>query len=104
MTTRRTGFWMRAMIVLLAAFGHFAHLPTATADEPKVGNSDPRQHPLSVDDRAKLRKQWDDDLADVSKKLDATPDSVSLLSKRGDVHFFRGEFAKSVRDYEPWSK
>lgn len=104
MTTLRTGFWVRTMIVLLAALGQFAHTPPVAADEPKVEGGDLRQHPLTVDDRAKLRKQWDDDLADVSKKLDATPDSVSLLSKRGDVLFFRGEFAKSVRDYERMSE
>ena len=48
--------------------------------------------------------EWDDDLTDVSKKLEATPDSQSLLSKRGDLLFFRGEFAKSVRDYERMSE
>ena len=104
MTTRRIIFFVRAMIVLLASLGQIAHTPPVIADEPKVGSDDPRQHPLSVDDRAKLRKQWDDDLADVSKQLDAKPDSLSLFSKRGDVLFFRGEFAKSVRDYERMSE
>ncbi len=104
MTSLRTGFWVRTMIVLLGALGPIAHTPPVTADEPKVESGDPRQHPLTADDRAKLRKQWDDELADVSKKLEATPDSVPLLSKRGDVLFFRGEFAKSVRDYERMSE
>ena len=104
MKTRRTVFWVRDAIILLASLGQLAHTPAVTADEPKVDSSDARQHPLSADDQAKLRKQWADDLADLSKNLDAMPDSVSLLSKRGDLHFFRGEFAKSVRDYERMSE
>lgn len=104
MTTHWTVFGVRATFVLLAAFGQLAHTPAITADEPKVDGSDQRQHPLSAEDQAKLRKQWDDDLADMSKKLETTPDNVSLLSKRGDVFFFRGEFAKSVRDYERMSE
>ncbi len=74
------------------------------AEESKQTDNDPRRHPLADDDRAKLRKQWDEDLADVTKKLEAKPDSVGLISKRGDLHFFRGEFAKSVRDYERMSE
>ena len=77
---------------------------TARADETKLADNDPRRHPLSDDERTKLRKQWDDELADVSKKLDAKPDQLSLISKRGDLHFFRGEFTKSVRDYERMSE
>ncbi len=97
MTTRRASFFVRGMIVLVAVVGPLAIASRMTADEPQ-------QHPLTAEDRETLRKQWDDDLAAVSKKLDAKPDDVPLLSKRGDLHFFRGEFAQSVRDYERMSE
>lgn len=97
MTTDRTSFFVRGIIVLLAVAGVLAISSRTTADEPL-------QHPLTTEDRESLRKQWDDDLAGVSKKLDSKPDDLSQLSKRGDLHFFRGEFAKSVRDYERMSE
>lgn len=73
---------------------------TARAGEPQSAEKDPHGHPLRDDDRAKLQKQWDDQVADYSKQLEAKPDNLSLISKRGDAHFFRGDFTKSVRDYE----
>ncbi|TXT35280.1 MAG: TPR domain protein [Planctomycetota bacterium] len=69
-----------------------------------AADKDSQKHPLSDDDRATLRKQWDEGLAEVTKKLDAKPDDLAALSKRGDLCFFRGEFAKSVRDYERMSE
>ena len=69
-----------------------------------AADDDPKKHPLSDDDRAKLRKEWDEGLADITKKLDAKPDDLGALSKRGDLFFFRGDFAKSVRDYERMSE
>lgn len=69
-----------------------------------AADADPQKHPLSDDDRAMLRKQWDEGLAEVTKKLDAKPDDLGTLSKRGDLLFFRGDFAKSVRDYERMSE
>ena len=99
------GRWLLALSFLLGLSmsgdpkGH-----TARADEPQLADNDSRWHPLSDDDRTKLRKQWDDELADVLEKLAAKPDGLSLISKRGDLHFFRGEFTKAVRDYERMSE
>ncbi len=93
MATRRTSFFVRGMTVLLAALGLLVVTSLMTAD-------DPWQHPLSASDREEMRKQWDDEIASLSKEVDANPDIGALVSKRGDQLFFRGEFAKSVRDYE----
>lgn len=93
MATRRTSFFVRGMIVLLAAIGLLAVTSLMTAD-------DPWQHPLSASDQEEMRKQWDDEIASLSKEIDANPEIGALVSKRGDLLFFRGEFAKSVRDYE----
>lgn len=73
---------------------------SAWAEDPKTADNAVQRHPLSDIERAKLRQQWDAALADVSRKLDAKPDDIAALSKRGDLHFFRGEFAQAVRDYE----
>lgn len=70
----------------------------------RAADNDPQKHPLDDEDRANLRRQWDEGLADVTKKLVAKPDDLAALSKRGDLHFFRSEFAKSVRDYERMSE
>lgn len=94
---RRTSFFMRGLIVLLAGLGLLGVTSLMTAD-------DPRQHPLSAEDRETLRKEWETDLAGASKALEKNPDDVSQLAKRGDLYFFRGEFAKSVRDYERMSE
>lgn len=97
MAARRPRFFMRSLIVLLVGLGLLAVTSLMTAN-------DPRQHPLSAEDRATLRKEWETDLAGLSKELEKKPDDLALLSKRGDLHFFRGEFAKSVRDYERMSE
>lgn len=104
MTTLQWHSSVRCTIVLLATFGHCLPMPTVTAEDQQADKVESRQHPLAADDRAKLQKQWTDELADVSQKLETKPESVSLLSKRGDLLFFRGEFAKSVRDYERMSE
>lgn len=88
-------FGKRVSLVVLALL--VATLP-ASADD------DLRKHPLSDDDRAMLRRQWDEGLAEVTKKLDAKSDDLGAISKRGDLHFFRGDFAKSVSDYERMSE
>lgn len=94
-------------MMIRSVFG-FASLLTVvlatTLHSASRADDDLRKHPLSDEDRANLRKQWDEGLADVARKLEAKPDSLAALSKRGDLHFFRGEFAKSVRDYERMSE
>ena len=47
-----------------------------------------------------LKQQWDDGITELSKGLDAKPDDVSALSKRGDWYFFRGDFQAALRDYQ----
>lgn len=70
-----------------------------SGDEPTKAVSSPQQ-PLSDDERKKFQKQWDDGIAELTKKLEAKSDDLASLSKRGDLHFFRGDFKDSVRDYE----
>ena len=69
-----------------------------------AADDDSQKHPLSDEDRAMLRQQWDEGLVEITKKLEAKPDDLAAVSKRGDLHFFSGEFAKSVRDYERMSE
>lgn len=97
MTCRRTSFFVCGMIALLTVVTQLAFTSRMAADEPQ-------SHPLTAEDREALRKQWDEDLAVVSKRIEVKADDVPLLSKRGDLHFFRGEFAQSVRDYERMSE
>lgn len=93
MATRRTSFFIRGLILLLAVVGLLAVTSLMTAD-------DPWQHPLSAGDRAEMRKQWESDIAGVSKEIKENPEIGAIVAKRGDWFFFSGEFAKSVRDYE----
>lgn len=97
MATRRTSLLIRGTIVLLAGLGLLAVTSLMTAD-------DPWQHPLGASDRADMRKQWDDEIAALTKEVDANPEIAALVSKRGDAYFFRGDFAKSVQDYERMSE
>lgn len=69
-----------------------------------AADNDALKHPLSDGERANLKQTWDEQLAEISKKLEAEPENVALLSRRGDVFFFRGEFANAVRDYERMSE
>ena len=55
----------------------------AFASASNAADDDLKKHPLSDDDRAKLGKQWDEGLAEVTKNLDAKPDDLGALSKRG---------------------
>ena len=36
----------------------------------------------------------------MSRQIKGDEKNVALYSRRGDVHFFRGEFREAVRDYE----
>ena len=72
----------------------------AAADEPSARKEQESAHPLSGAERARLKQQWDDGITELSKTLDAKPDDVSALSKRGDWYFFRGDFKSALRDYQ----
>lgn len=39
------------------------------------------------------------DLERCSRRLETNPEDYQALSKRGDCHFFRGDFARAVADY-----
>ena len=50
--------------------------------------------------RAPMLAKFFDDLKSCDAALVATPDSVPLLSRRGDCHLFLGHFAEAVADFE----
>ena len=50
--------------------------------------------------RAPMLASFETELRTVNAALVASPDSVPLLSKRGDCHVFLGRFAEAVADYE----
>ena len=87
-------------IALLVAFATFV----LCVNKSVTAEDGLQKHPLSEEDRATLRQQWDESLLAITKKLESKPDDLAAVSKRGDLHFFRGEFTKSVRDYERMSE
>ena len=94
---------MRFVPVLLVTFGLIGPqvvdrpIPLL-ADEPKA--TDVGKHPLTDDERAELKKSWDDSINELTRKLEKKPDDLAALSKRGDAYFFRGNFSKSLGDYQ----
>jgi tetratricopeptide (TPR) repeat protein len=49
---------------------------------------------------AEMLAGFERDLKTYDAALAKTPDSIALLSRRGDRHLFLGEFAKAVADFE----
>ena len=65
------------------------------------GQSCPDGHPLTLKDRQELTAGLQRAAEELTQKLlKKSSDRVSVLSQRGDVWFFLGEFSKSVADYE----
>ena len=92
---------MRGLCLLwLSLVVQFASAMPLHADETPATPAEIRRHPLPDEERSQLKQKWDDAIAELSKTLEAQPDDIPSLSKRGDFFFFRGDFAKSVRDYE----
>src|ERR1700730_10748497 len=52
------------------------------------------------DERDKLNKRFDDQIAQFTEQIEKSPKTVELYSQRGDARFFRGKFAEAVADYE----
>jgi tetratricopeptide (TPR) repeat protein len=50
--------------------------------------------------RAPMMEQFTDELKDLDAALASSPDSIRLLSQRGDCHLFLGHFAQAVADFE----
>ncbi len=90
---------MRVCQILLILSAVALAVPT-DADETSVKSIAVREHPLSLDERNTLQKHFDVGIAEQTKKLDATPNDLQALSKRGDWHFFRGDFSKALSDYQ----
>jgi lipoprotein NlpI len=59
--------------------------------------ADPGQWP---EWRAPMLEKFTDDLKELDASLASSPDSIPLLSQRGDRHLFLGQFAKAVADFE----
>lgn len=60
-----------------------------------------RKHPISSEDRQKLTESLRKNAEVLSGKLlEGDSPQVRLLSQRGDVLFFLGDFKKAVADYE----
>ena len=46
------------------------------------------------------RERWAARLETLTRQIDADPRSLRLVSERGDLHFFLGDFSSAVRDYD----
>jgi len=60
----------------------------------------PAKHPLSEEARKMMNSGWEKQLKELTAQIKQQPDRVGLYSRRADVHFYLGQFDKSVTDYE----
>lgn len=95
---RRT--FVQSLTLGALSFGLFESSLFALAEDRPGKLATVREHPLSADERKQLQQSWDVGLQEQTKRLIAKPDDLQALSKRGDLHFFRGDFIDSLRDYE----
>lgn len=56
--------------------------------------------PLTDAGRAALHQEFDAAMARLDSQIEKNPKLVDLYSRRGDLRFFRGQFAEAVSDYE----
>ncbi len=86
---RVRGFGQRRLVVatLLCLFA----LPSLVCGD---------DHPLTADERTKLTAKLDQQIAELTTRIEEDGKKVDLFSRRGDANFFRGRFAESVADYE----
>jgi tetratricopeptide (TPR) repeat protein len=68
----------------------FAWAITALADEP----------PLPVEARAKMLREFTEQIRKLDAAIAEAPGAVILYSQRGDAHLFLGHFAEAVADFE----
>ena len=69
----------------------------AFAADPLV---DKTEDVLSDAGRQKLHARFDAAVGKLTADIERSPKTVELYSRRGDLHFFRGQFTAAVRDYE----
>jgi lipoprotein NlpI len=68
----------------------FAWAITALADEP----------PLPVEARAKMLREFTEQIRKLDAAIAEAPGAVNLYSRRGDAHLLLGHFAEAVADFE----
>ncbi|MFN0051171.1 MAG: tetratricopeptide repeat protein [Planctomycetales bacterium] len=87
-----------SLVALLAwhGAGEVPNFPIATVCSAAEDVSDVRTDA----GRARLHAELDAEILRLTAEIDKSPNSVDLYSRRGDQLFFRGEFAKSVADFE----
>ena len=66
---------------------------------PILAYAQAEKHPLSQDQRNSLRSNIDQAIESYDAELKKKPESVDLLSRRGDMYLFAGKFSKSVADF-----
>lgn len=57
-------------------------------------------HPLSKKRRTEIVAQNTKTIAEQTKRIENNPVDITAYSRRGDAHFFLGDFKKAVADYE----
>lgn len=62
--------------------------------------AEPEPHPLTAEERAKIATDNLDVVRAMTARLDNTPTDIEAVSRRGDAHFFLGQFDQAVADYE----
>lgn len=62
--------------------------------------ADSSAHPLSRQERERIQARYESVVTQATRRLETEPRRVELYSQRGDAHFFLGEFAKAVADYD----
>lgn len=55
---------------------------------------------IAAEPAANIERELKAALADADAAVKANPDDLAALQDRGDVHFFLGQFAEAVRDYD----
>jgi lipoprotein NlpI len=58
------------------------------------------KHPLPDSERKEMQTQFKEAISNYTELLSKKPKEVGLYSRRGDMHLFAGNFAKSVADFE----
>ncbi len=57
-------------------------------------------HPIAKDQRERLRKSLDDQIARYSAAIKKSPADISTYTRRGDAFFFTGKFQQAIADYD----
>lgn len=60
----------------------------------------PDDHPLNEKQRTEIVEKNRKVIEEMNRKISANPKQPGFYSRRGDAHFFLGEFAEAVNDYD----